>query len=68
MSFTSPVSNHLTWLKRWLETSIGVISLKLKMGQLVLAFTAWKKDLEKEKERGNGTMNVNALVLQVHES
>ena len=54
--------------KKWLETSIGVISPKLKMGQLVLAFTAWKKDLQKETERGNHTVNVNALVLQVHES
>lgn len=68
MPLTSPVSNHLTWLKRCLETSIGVISLKLKMGQLVLALTAWKKDLEKDRERGNHTMSVNALVLQVHES
>lgn len=68
MPFISPASNHLTWLQRWLETSIGVVSPKLKMDQLALAFTALKKNVEIERGKGNHTMNVNALVLQVHES
>lgn len=52
MPFTSSVSNDLTLLKRWLETSVGVISPKLKMGQLVLVtFIEWKQDLEGEEGR-----------------